>query len=108
MSKFHITPGKLVATGSIVPELHYGPYLRDWWIFSKETTPEKQHYPIPLRLGLEVMIQLNNNPFIIRIVRNVHSSLQPGYICEGRGQSSGINTNASAAITSVYQSIFGS
>ena len=74
MSKSHITPGKLVATGSIVPELHYGPYLRDWWVFPKEKTQN----PIPLRLGLEVMIQLNNNPFIIRIVRNVHSSLQPG------------------------------
>ncbi|CAB4486000.1 unnamed protein product [Rhizophagus irregularis] len=85
MSKSHITPGKLVATGSIVPELHYGPYLR-----------------------LEIIIQLNNNPFIIRIVRNVHSSLQPGYICEGKGQSSGINTSVSAAITSVYQSVFGS
>jgi len=34
--------------------------------------------------------------------------LQPGYICEGKGQSSGINTSASAAITSVYQSVFGS
>src|SRR5438034_8869453 len=104
MSKSHITPGKLVATSSIVPELHYGPYLRDWWVFSKEKT---QDYPIPLRLvGLEVMIQLNNSPFIIRIVRNVHSSLQPGYICEGRGQSSGITTSASTAITSVYQSVF--
>ncbi|CAB4403886.1 unnamed protein product [Rhizophagus irregularis] len=30
MSKSHITPGKLVATGSIIPELHYGPYLRDY------------------------------------------------------------------------------
>ncbi|CAB4415053.1 unnamed protein product [Rhizophagus irregularis] len=105
MSKSHITPGKLVVTGSIIPELHYGPYLRDWWVFPKEKT---QNYPIPLRLGLEVMIQLNNNPFIIRIVRNVHSFLQPGYICEGKGQSSGINTSASAAITSVYQSVFGS
>src|SRR6266480_7755952 len=109
MSKSHITPGKLIATGSIVPELHYGPYLRDWWVFSNEKTQEKQiYYSIPLRLGLEIMIQLNNNPFVVRIVRNVHSSLQPGYICEGKGQSSGINTSASAAITSVYQSVFGS
>jgi len=30
------------------------------------------------------MIQLNNTPFIIRIVQHVHSSLQPGYICEGK------------------------
>src|SRR6266516_5495148 len=108
MSTSPITPGKLVATGSIVPELHYGAYLRDWWIFSKEKTQEKQiYYPIPLRLGLEVMIQLNNSPFIIRIVRNVHSSLQPGYICEGKGQSSGITSSSTTAITSVYQLVFG-
>ncbi|RIA81163.1 hypothetical protein C1645_837437 [Glomus cerebriforme] len=41
-------------------------------------------------------------------IYNVYSSLQPGYIYEGKGQSSGINTNTSAAITSVYQSVFGS
>ncbi|CAI2198872.1 2882_t:CDS:1, partial [Funneliformis geosporum] len=32
----------------------------------------------------------------------------PGYIYEGKRQSSSINTSASAAITSVYQSVFGS
>ncbi|POG69578.1 uncharacterized protein OCT59_000527 [Rhizophagus irregularis] len=100
MLKSHIIPGKLVATGSIVPELHYDLYLRNWWIFSKEKTQEKQtYYPIPLRLGLEIIIQLNNNPFIIHIVRNVHSSLQPGYICKGKRQSSGINTSASTVLT---------
>ncbi|RHZ81289.1 hypothetical protein Glove_122g140 [Diversispora epigaea] len=109
MPKSHITPGKLVATGSIESKLHYGPYLRDWWIFSKEKTQENQlYYPIPLRLGLEVIIQLNNNPFIVRVVCNVHSPLQPGYIFEGKGKSSGINTSATAAITSVYQLVFGS
>ncbi|CAB4493440.1 unnamed protein product [Rhizophagus irregularis] len=100
MLKSHIIPGKLVATGSIVPELHYDLYLRNWWIFSKEKTQEKQtYYPIPLRLGLEIIIQLNNNPFIIRIIRNVYSSLQPGYICKGKRQSSGINTSASTVLT---------
>jgi hypothetical protein len=107
MSNTHITPGKLVSTGMIVQELHYGPYLRDWWIFSKEKIQENTIYPIPLRLGLEIMLQLNKNPFIIRIVRHVHSSLQPGYICEGKGYSSGIVESASNAITSVYQLAFG-
>ena len=101
-SNTHITPGKLVATGAIVSELHYGPYLRDWWIFPKEMTQENTLYPIPIRLGLEIMLQLNKNPFIIRVVRHVHSSLQPGYICEGKGFSSGIVESASRAITSVY------
>jgi hypothetical protein len=100
----HITPGKLVATGAIVPELHYGPYLRDWWIFSNE---KNALYPIPLRLGLEIMLQLNKSPFIIRVVRHVHSPLQPAYICEGKGKSSGVVESASKAITSVYQSVFG-
>ncbi|EXX61838.1 uncharacterized protein OCT59_023572 [Rhizophagus irregularis] len=103
MINTHITPGKLVATGAIVSELHYGPYSRDWWIFSDENA----FYPIPLRLGLEIMLQLNRQPFIIRIVRHVHSPLQPGYICEGKGQSSGVVESASKAITSVYQSVFG-
>ncbi|CAG8475188.1 20168_t:CDS:2 [Racocetra fulgida] len=103
MSNTHITPGELIKTGTIVPELHYGSYLRDWWVFSEENPS----YPIPIRLGLEVMIQLHKNPFIIRVVRSIHSPLQPGYICEGSGQSSGIVTSASTAITSVYQSIFG-
>src|SRR3989337_2076543 len=107
MSKSHITPGKLVAIGSVEPKLHYGPYLHDWWFFSKEKNQNNQpYYPIPIRLGLEIIVQLNNKPFIIRVVQNVHSSLQPGYICEGSGQSSGINTSATAAITSVYQSVF--
>ncbi|CAG8688243.1 16062_t:CDS:2, partial [Funneliformis caledonium] len=34
--------------------------------------------------------------------------LQPGYICEGGGQSSGVVENASKAITSTYQLVFGS
>ncbi|CAG8556078.1 691_t:CDS:2, partial [Diversispora eburnea] len=66
MSKNHITSGKLVITGNIILKLHY---------------------------GLEIMIQLNNTSFIIHIVQHVHSPLQPGYICEGGGQSNGITTN---------------
>ncbi|RHZ80989.1 hypothetical protein Glove_130g137 [Diversispora epigaea] len=107
MTNTHITPGKLIIANVIVPELHYGPYLRDWWIFSKGEIQENTCYPIPIRLGLKIMIQLNNNPFIIHIVRHIHSPLQPGYICEGRGQSSSVAESASAAITSVYQLVFG-
>ncbi|GET62204.1 hypothetical protein GLOIN_2v1797848 [Rhizophagus irregularis DAOM 181602=DAOM 197198] len=51
---------------------------------------------------LEIILQLNRQPFIIRIVHHVHSLLQPSYICEGKGQSSGIIESASKAITSVY------
>ena len=53
------------------------------------------------------MVQLNKISFIIRVVRYIHSHLQPGYICEGGGQSSGIVTSSSNAIILVYQAIFG-
>ncbi|CAG8646487.1 6385_t:CDS:2, partial [Dentiscutata heterogama] len=105
MTNVYITPRKLVVTGTIVPELHYGPYLRDWWIFFKES--QNVPSPIPIRLGLEVMVQLNKMSFIIHVVRYIHSHLQPGYICEGGGQSSGIVTSSSNAIILVYQAIFG-
>ncbi|RIA92533.1 hypothetical protein C1645_820552 [Glomus cerebriforme] len=107
MINTHITSGKLVATGSIVPELHYGPYLRDWWVFSKEKIQKNSLYPIPLHLGLEIMLQLNKNPFIIHVVHHIHSPLQSGYICEEGGYSSDIVESASKAITSVYQLVFG-
>ncbi|CAG8728578.1 12976_t:CDS:2, partial [Racocetra persica] len=73
---------KLVVTGTIIPELHYGPYLCDWWIFFKKS--QNVPSPIPICLGLE-----------------------PGYICEGGRQSSDIVTSSSNAITLVYQAIFG-
>ncbi|CAG8551057.1 15139_t:CDS:1, partial [Racocetra fulgida] len=76
-------------------------------IFSEENNYNDQTYPISIRLGLEIMIQLNKKHFIIHIVRNIHSQLQPGYICEGSRQSSSIVTSASTVLTSVYQTIFG-
>ncbi len=81
----YITSGKLVATSNIIPELHYGPYLRDWWVFFKEEIQESTFYSISIRLKLEIIIQLNKTPFIIYVVRHIHSFLQPDYICEGGG-----------------------
>ncbi|CAG8713647.1 15805_t:CDS:2, partial [Racocetra persica] len=93
---------ELIKTGDIIQELHYGLYLRDWWFFSDDNLIP----PIPIHLGLEIMIQLNKKPFIICVVRYIHSPLQPEYICEGSGQSSSIVTSASTAIISVYQMVF--
>jgi len=82
MLNTHMTPGKLVATGIIMSELHYDLYLYDWWIFSDKN----MFYSISLRLGLKIILQLNRQLFIIHIVCHIHSSLQPGYICKGKEQ----------------------
>ncbi|CAG8481977.1 9558_t:CDS:1 [Racocetra fulgida] len=103
MSSTHLTSEKLITTGTIESELHYGLYICDWWLFSEE---KNILYSIPIRLGLEVLIQLNKKLFVVHVVCNIHSPLQPGYIYEESGQSSSIVTSTSAAIISFYQTIF--
>ncbi|CAI2164993.1 14299_t:CDS:2 [Funneliformis geosporum] len=57
--------------------------------------------------SLEIMLQLNKSPFIIRVVHHVNSHLQPAYIFKEKEKSSGIAESAFKTITSVYQSVFG-
>jgi hypothetical protein len=106
MSKSHYTPGKLIATGNLIPELHYGPFLRDWWYFS-DTESENNIYPIPLRLGFQVALKLNQKYFTIKIVRNLQNPNIPGFICEGEGVNSGVLSSSSNAINTAYQQVFG-
>ncbi|RHZ82305.1 hypothetical protein Glove_109g252 [Diversispora epigaea] len=106
MSNEHFTPGKLVADGVLVPELHYGPFLRDWWYFDNSKS-EDFSSPIPIRLGFQVAIKLNNKHFNVRIVRNINNSNMPGFICEGEGTNSGVLSNSSQAINTIYRKVFG-
>ncbi|EXX68763.1 hypothetical protein RirG_102260 [Rhizophagus irregularis DAOM 197198w] len=85
MSKGHFTPGKLVAIGNLVPELHYGPFSRDWWYYSDSQIQDSNTYAIPIRLSFQVALKLNQKHFIIRIVHNLENPNTPGFICEGEG-----------------------
>ncbi len=107
MSKRHFTPGKLVTIGNLVPELHYGPFLRDWWYYSDFQTQDSSIYAIPIRLGFQVALKLNQKHFIVRIVRNLENPNAPGFICEGEGTNSGILSSSSAAINTIYGRVFG-
>jgi hypothetical protein len=107
MSRDHYTPGKLVATGILVKELHYGPFLRDWWYFSDSESENNILYPIPLRLGFQVVLKLNQKYFTVTIVRNLQNPNIPGFICEGEGINSGVLSSSSNAINTAYQKVFG-
>ncbi|PKY50746.1 hypothetical protein RhiirA4_546139 [Rhizophagus irregularis] len=107
MSKGHFTPGKLVAIGNLVPELHYGPFSRDWWYYSDSQIQDSNTYAIPIRLGFQVTLKLNQKHFIIRIVRNLKNPNIPGFICEGEGINSGVCSSSSAAINTIYGRVFG-
>jgi hypothetical protein len=107
MSKGHYTPGELVAIGNLVPELHYGPFLRDWWYFSDSESENSSIYPIPLRLGFQVTLKLNQKYFTVKIIHNLQNPYIPGFICEGEGVNSGVLSSSSNAINTAYKQAFG-
>ena len=101
MSKGHYTSGNLVTIGTLIPELHYGPFLRDWWYFS-DSESENGVYPIPLRLGFQVALKLNQKYFTVKIIRNLQNPNISGFICEGEGVNSGVLFSSSNAINTAY------
>ncbi|CAB4406911.1 unnamed protein product [Rhizophagus irregularis] len=103
MSKGHFTPGKLVTIGNLVPELHYGPFSRDWWYYSDSQIQDSNTYAIPIKLGF----QLIQKHFIIRIVHNLDNPNTPGFICEGEEIDIGVLSSPSAAINTIYGRVFG-
>ncbi|CAG8615304.1 6559_t:CDS:2 [Funneliformis caledonium] len=73
---------QLLATGNLVPTLHYGIYAVNWWTFiDKKTLNEEKQICIPLRLNMRVQLELNKTKFIVRIV-SVEDDMKPGYVCE--------------------------
>ncbi|CAG8724506.1 13916_t:CDS:2 [Funneliformis caledonium] len=72
----------LIATGIIVPDLHFGPFLRNWWhvrILQENGTKIEQYYPF--RVGMKIQVELKNRLFIIRVVQgNKHNNLLPGFL----------------------------
>ena len=97
----------LISNGTIDPNLHFGPFAQDWWFESISQTSIGVRPLIPIRVGMRTETELNNRNFILHVVRgNLSNSCQPGYICESGGETGRIETTATQAISSLYQSIF--
>ncbi|KAG9287023.1 hypothetical protein G9A89_022987 [Geosiphon pyriformis] len=93
----------LLTEGIISPNLHYGPYARDWWVprwLENDNT-------IPYRLYMCVSSVLNQRQFIITVVQNEENLLQPGFVCTSGSETSKIFPTSSQAINNVYHNIFG-
>src|SRR5687768_2285780 len=103
MTKRNKTSATLLSCGSLIPNLHYGPFSRSWWY---TTTIENEILLVPIRLGMTIATILNEQKFIIRVVQGHSShSQQPGYCCQAGALSSNIEKSCSAALTSLYQRI---
>ncbi|CAG8485898.1 25023_t:CDS:2 [Gigaspora rosea] len=92
----------LISPGSIIQDLHFGSFSRNWWL----ARPDDNSTCIslyPIWVGMKTLTTINNKDFIITVVRN---EFKPGYICHSDGIYSEICENSTTAITSVYQCIF--
>src|SRR5271168_2261111 len=90
----------LVAVGSLLLDLHYGPYSYFWWQNSKENkNKENISLYFPIRVGQTTKTILNERAFYVTIlVGNYENSMIPGFICTSGTISSKVETNPSTAI----------
>ena len=49
MTKSKIVAPTLISCGLIIPELHFGPFSRKWWL---EISTEKGQETFPIRVGI--------------------------------------------------------
>ncbi len=102
MSKRKSHTVTLLAKGSILEDIHYGIYARNWWEPCKFNQIIK---PVPYRLFMSVNCCLNNENFAITVL-NDKQTHNPGFRCLCNGKDSGIQQSATAAINNTYNQIF--
>ncbi|CAG8834285.1 23078_t:CDS:1, partial [Racocetra persica] len=93
---------------SIVPNLHYSPFLHDWWYvkFTKENGVTKQTF-YPFRVGYKCKTEIKGLQITTRIVQeNMLNSQVPGFCCEENGISGDLLDNPTQAINSFYDKLF--
>ncbi|CAG8669600.1 5062_t:CDS:2, partial [Gigaspora rosea] len=88
-------------TGSLIQELHYGPYSQFWWNFSVEKNICTVNFPI--HLGQQVKISLNKHDFFLTIKQGVGNL--PEYYCKS-DQVEAIESSPTKAVLAVYVAIF--
>ncbi|CAG8793323.1 21579_t:CDS:1, partial [Gigaspora rosea] len=116
MSKRKPQAVQLLSSGSIIQELHYGPFARNWWVLrTHENLNNGLPSLYPIRIGMKTSTYINNIEFVIRVVQQIKNGKTipgyicqtPGYICSQTGQDSGhVENDSSTAITNLYRIIF--
>ncbi|CAB4473438.1 unnamed protein product [Rhizophagus irregularis] len=94
----------LVELGSLIENLHYGPYSRYWWeILSIPDANTQLRFPI--RAGQKTNACLNGRDFYIIVQISSSNQMLPEYFCQS-GEFWVIETSATKAVSEVYQNIF--
>ncbi|CAG8843351.1 34186_t:CDS:2, partial [Gigaspora margarita] len=100
---------ELLLTSSIILELHYGLFAREWWFTSniEEPVDGVQNY-YPFRLGMKTITIINGKYFTITVhIVKDNKSFIPGFSCKCEEKSGKIYKNSTSAISFLYQQLFG-
>src|ERR1043166_7974704 len=77
----------LLAEGSILADLHYGLFSRNWWVQRTfQIDGKSQDLIVPYRLNMSVVCTLNGQQFFISIVKNDKTPSTSGFICFSNGK----------------------
>ncbi|CAG8595961.1 9454_t:CDS:2 [Diversispora eburnea] len=87
----------LITEGILVSDLHYGVFVRNWWVQKTIKNSKNQILPISYRLYMRVTCKLNNELFTLSIVQSITNPLQLGFVCTCKEKSTEIMTSTSAA-----------
>jgi hypothetical protein len=94
----------LIETGSIVENLHYGPFSRYWWELSSVSDSHTQSR-FPIRVGQKTNVCLNGRDFYITVQVSSTNKVLPEYYCQS-GDFLVVETSATKAVSNIYQNIF--
>src|SRR5207247_10013088 len=97
MSQAYVT---LVETGSLVENLHYGPFSRYWWEISSIPDSNTQ-LRFPIRVGQKINACLNGQDFYITVQISSSNQILPEYFCQS-GDFWVIETSATKAVSEIY------
>ncbi|RIA86477.1 hypothetical protein C1645_829198 [Glomus cerebriforme] len=94
----------LIETGSLVENLHYGPFSRYWW--ELPSVPNLHTQPrFPIRVGQKTNACLNGCDFYTTVQISSSNQMLPEYYCQS-GNFLVTETSATKAISEICQNIF--
>src|SRR5436190_53841 len=93
----------LIEVGTLVKDLHYGPFSRYWWEVPSVSDLNISRFPI--RVGQKTKTRLNERDFYITIHVSTSNKVLPEYYCQS-DDIFVVETSATKAISKAYQKFF--
>ncbi|CAH1766757.1 8865_t:CDS:2, partial [Entrophospora sp. SA101] len=106
MSKRPIFNVKLIAIGSILPNLHYGINAIHWWTTRGDIDLTSGAFLYPIRVGWQTAIEINTKRYYTQVLEgNRTDKSRPGFRSYTGNEFSDVEDSSSKAITSLYKQL---